>query len=144
VAVAVYEKGAALITTPAVLDVAKIFMNHHKDHASQFNAAAKALGGQEFTTPNAEVLKALDPQIVALKSEADVLNFALELEAIAAGTYFNTVGVLQGEKLAYAAMAIGATEYRHARFLADALKKQVPGEVKGFLTSDKAQAVIGV
>lgn len=143
-AVAAYEMGAPLIQTPALLAAAKLFQTHHKEHAMLFNSQLKANGQKEFTEPNAVVLSMLKPQIDALRTEADVLKFAQGLELSAASTYFSNVGVLEGEKLAYTAMTIGGTEYRHAALLAMVNGTPIQSTASGFLTDAEAIAPVGV
>jgi hypothetical protein len=143
-AVAAYDIGAPLIKTPALLAAAQLFQSHHKEHAELFNGQLKANGQKEVTEPNAAVLATLKPQIDALKTEPDVLRFAQDLEVAAASTYFSTVGLLKGEKLAYAAMTIGGTEYRHAALLSMLNNIPIASTASGFLTTKEAIAPQGV
>jgi len=143
-AVAAYGMAAPLLTTPTIVAVAKLFQSHHKEHALLFNGQLTANGQKAFTEPNPVVLQTLKPQIDALKTEADVLKFALDLEMKAASTYFSTVGVLKGEKLGYAAMTIGGTEYRHAALLSMVSNTPITSTESGFLTTKEAIAPVGV
>jgi len=143
-AVAAYELGAPLIKTPALLAAAKLFQTHHKEHAMLFNSQLTANGQKAFTEPNPVLLGSFKPQIDKLQTEADVLKFAQTLELAAASTYFSTVGVLKGEKLAYTAMTIGGTEYRHAALLALINNTPIQSTVSGFLTTTEAIAPVGV
>jgi len=143
-AVAFYDTGATLLKTPAVLTAAKLFQEHHKEHAKLFNTQLSANSEKPFTEPNTVLLAMMKPQIDALASEADVLAFAQDLELKAASTYFSTVGVLQGKKLASSTMSISGTEYRHAALLS--LIRGVPIEStrQGSLTTAEAIAPVGV
>jgi hypothetical protein len=143
-AVAAYDMGAPLIKTPALLAAAKLFQGHHKEHAALFNSQLTANGQKAFTEPNSAVLASMKPQIDALKTEPDVLKFAQGLELAAASTYFSTVGLLKGEKLAYTAMTIGGTEYRHAALLALVNGTPIQSTMSGFLTTKEAIAPQGV
>ncbi len=143
-AVAAYDLGAPLIKTPSLLALATLFQTHHKDHAELFNGQLKANGQKEFTEPNSVLLSTFKPKLDALKTEPDVLKFAQELEVAAASTYFSTVGVLKGEKLGYAAMTIGGTEYRHAALLAMVNNTPIASTKAGFLTVTEAIAPVGV
>lgn len=143
-AVAAYGMGAPLIKTPALLGAAMLFQAHHKEHAMLFNGQLTANGQKAFTEPNSVLLGRFKPQIDALATEADVLMFAQELELVAASTYFSTVGVLNGEKLAYTAMTIGGTEYRHAALLAMVNNSPIQSTASGFLTTAEAIAPVGV
>ncbi|MEJ7765577.1 MAG: ferritin-like domain-containing protein [Acidimicrobiales bacterium] len=143
-AVAAYDTGAPLLKDPAMIAAAKLFQEHHKDHAELFNSLLKANGEKAFTEPNSVVLSMLKPQIDALTSEAAVLAFAQDLELKAASTYFSTVGVLQGKKLAYTTMTIGGTEYRHAALLSAIRGVPIESTKQGFLTTTEAIAPVGV
>jgi hypothetical protein len=143
-AVAAYEQGAPLIKTPMLLTLAQLFQSHHKDHAELFNGQLKANGQKPFTEPNSVLLASFKPKIDALRAEADVLRFAQEIEVAAASTYFSSVGVLKGEKLGYAAMTIGGSEYRHAALLAMVNNTPIASTKAGFLTVAEALAPVGV
>lgn len=143
-AVATYEIGVPLIKTPTLLAIAQLFQSHHKEHAELFNGQLKANGQKAVTEPNAAVLATLKPQIDALKSEPDVLKLAQNLELSAASTYFSTVGVLEGEKLAYTTMTIGGTEYRHAALLSMVNNVPIQSTASGFLTTQEAVPPQGV
>ena len=143
-AVVAYDIATPLLTTPALLAAAKLFQGHHKEHAELFNGQLKANGQKAFTEPNAAVLSTLKPQIDALRTQADVLRFAQNLELAAASTYFATVGILKGEKLAYTAMTIGGTEYRHAALLSLVSGIPIESTKSGFLTTAEAIAPVGV
>ena len=143
-AMAAYDIGATFITTPTLKAMAELFKGHHKDHAGLFNGQLEANGQKEITEPNAAVLASLKPQIDAFKTEADVLRFAQNLELAAASTYFANVGVLKGEKLAYTAMTIGGTEYRHAALLSALTSVPIQSTLSGFLTTKEALSPQGV
>lgn len=142
--VAAYDIGAPFVTTPSLKAVVDIFKGHHEDHADLFNGQLKANGQEDITEPNAAVLATLKPQIDAFKAEADVLRFAQTLEVAAASTYFSNVGVLKGEKLAYAAMTIGGTEYRHAALLSMINGVPIESTASGFLTTKEALSPQGI
>lgn len=141
---AFYDTALTRVTTPTLLETVKLFQGHHKDHAKLFNGQLKANGEKELTEPNSVLLATLKPQIDGLATEADVLALAQDIELKAASTYFSTVGVLQGKKLAYTTMTIGGTEYRHAALLS--LIRGVPIESTraGFLTTAEALSPVGV
>lgn len=143
-AVAAYDTGMALITEPALLATAKLFQDHHKEHAKLFNSQLTANGEKPFTEPNSALLAMMKPQIDALASEADVLAFAQDLELKAASTYFSTVADLKSPKLSSVTMSIGGTEYRHAALLASVNGKPIASTREGFLTTAEAIAPVGV
>ena len=143
-AVAAYDTATARLTTPTVVQAAKLFQEHHKDHAKLFNGLLTSNGEKAFTEPNSVLLAALKPQIDAMVTEADALAFAQDLEIKAASTYFSTVGELQGDKLAYTTMTIGASEYRHAALLSTIRGVPIESTRSGFLTTAEAIAPVGV
>lgn len=122
-AVAAYQIAidSGLVTTAAVGDAAKLFQSHHMEHASFFEAATVAAGGEAFTEANAAVLAQLQPTIDALTDEAGVLMLALDLERAAAATYQSGVGVVTDVSLNKALMSVGGVEARHAAVLAGVL-----------------------
>jgi len=142
--VAAYDRATPLLTSPAAQNLAKVFQMHHKDHAELFNGQLAANGQKEFTEPNSVLLATFRPRLDALRTEADALRFAQELEVAAASTYFSNVGVVKGEKLGYAAMTIGATEYRHAALLSFLNNMPIASTRAGFLTVTEAVAPVGV
>ncbi len=143
-AVAAYDTGVGLIKTPALLTAAKLFQDHHKEHAKLFNSQLTANGEKPFTEPNSALLAMMKPQIDALASEADVLAFAQDLELKAASTYFSTVADLKDPKLGSVTMSIGGTEYRHAALLAFVNGKPIASTKEGFLTTAEALAPVGI
>ena len=143
-AVAAYDQALPLLTTPTAQNLAKLFQTHHKDHADLFNGQLTSNAQKEHTEPNSVLLAQFKPRLDALRTEADVLRFAPEREGAAASTSFSNVGVLKGEKLGYAVMTIGATEYRHAALLAFLNGTPIASTQAGFLTAAEAIAPTGV
>lgn len=143
-AVAAYSMGAPLIKNKTLLDVALLFQAQHKEHAGLFNSQLTANGQKAVTEPNAVVLASLKGAIDGLKTESDVLKFAQDLEVQAAATYLSTVGLLKGPKLAYTAMTIGGTEWRHAALLSQVTMVPLSSTKDGFLNASRAIAPVGV
>lgn len=143
-AVAAYDAGLTLIKTPALVTAAKLFQDHHKEHAKLFNSQLIANGDKAFTEPNSVLLATLKPKIDALATEGDVLAFAQDLEMKAASTYFSTLTVLKGKKLGYTTMTIAGTEYRHAALLSLVTRMAITSTAEGFLTTKEALAPVGV
>jgi Ferritin-like domain len=139
-AVAAYQLAidSGLVTTPAVVDAAKLFQSHHVEHSQLFQAATKQAGGSPFAEANPAVLAALQPSIDALADEAGVLMLALDLENAAAQTYQSNVGMVTDLALNKALMSVGGVEARHAAVLAGVLAMNpVP---RSFGGADKAIA----
>jgi Ferritin-like domain len=126
-AIDTYAAALALgILPPAAADLAKMFQEHHREHALEFEKATKAAGGVPFTDPNPVVYeKVLKGAISLIGASADkpgdLLRLAHALESIAAGTYQALVPALSQPSLRKAAMAVGGVEARHAAVLAGAL-----------------------
>lgn len=122
-AIAAYQMGidSGLVTTKAIADTAKLFQDHHRQHADFFQSTTKNLGGTPFTQPNPVVLAQLQPAIKALKDEQGVVRLALMLERAAAATYQAGVGTVTDLTLNTALMSVGGVEARHAAALASAL-----------------------
>jgi rubrerythrin len=127
-----------LVTTPAVTDAARVFMDQHKDHAATFEALTKKLGGEPFTTANPAVTQQLQPRIAGLGNERDVLALALDLERAAAATYVAAVGTFGDTSLNEVVMSVGGVEARHAAVLAGILGQ--PGVPAAFAGTTGAVA----
>jgi rubrerythrin len=137
-AVDVYQKAidSGLLTTAAVAEAATLFQTHHKAHADLFKGATKKLGGTAFDKANPVVLKALQPQIDALKDEKGAVALALAVEQAATATYVSAAGAFHELSLNQATMSVGAVAARHVAVLAAVLgQPQVP---KAFATKDGA------
>lgn len=130
VAVATYDQAvkSGLVTTPAVVEAARAFLRHHKEHAALFQGLTKKLGGQPYTEANPAVTQQLAPRVAGLRSERDVLGLALELERAAAATYLASVGTFDDISLNEAIMSVGGVESRHAAVIAGVISQPaVPG-----------------
>ena len=126
-AVAAYTAGAGLLKGD-VLAVGKQFLEHEQEHADGLAQAIKDLGG----TPN----KAKDSyDFPELKSQKDVLNFAVDLENTAVAAYIDALGKISDPKLRGTAAAIVTNEAEHIAVLLGALgQDQVPD---AFVTGKK-------
>ena len=115
-AIAAYQVGASsgLLQKP-VLDLAVQFQGHHKEHAAALAATVKKLGG----TP-VEAEEDLYFPVEKLKTQADVLAFAAELEKGAVSAYLGAVPILDDRDLAKAAAL-------HPGRRGDALGRAAPG-----------------
>lgn len=116
-AVAAYQLGAesGLLSKP-VLDLALKFQGHHKEHAEALAGAVGSLGGSP-----SQGLERYDFPVEALKSEADVLAFAAELERGAVSAYLGAVPILPDRQLAKVAASILGDEAMHWAILRNAL-----------------------
>jgi hypothetical protein len=116
-AIAAYQLGATrgLLQKPT-LDLAAQFQGHHKEHAAALAATVRKLGG----TPN-EAKKSYSFPTQKLKSQADVLAFAAELEKGAVSAYLGAVPILGDRDLAKVAASILGDEAMHWAVLRQAL-----------------------
>ncbi len=112
----VYNQALELdvVTTPAIIDAAKMFADQHDQHAKLLQAATEDLGGEAWDGTNDYVMtNVVEPALPDLQSEEDVVKFARELENMAAATYTAATGLLSTPDLRQAAMSIGGVEARH-------------------------------
>jgi hypothetical protein len=119
-AVDTYQVGidSGLVTTMAVADAAKLFQEHHQMHLDALNSVISGAGGDEVTTQNEAVFKALvEPAVTKAASETDIVMLAYDLESAAAQTYVFAGGALSAPELRSTIMTIGGIEARHAAVL---------------------------
>lgn len=110
--------GSGLVTTMAIADAAALFIEHHTAHRDALNGVIKEAGAEEVTAANEAVFKAMvEPAITSAKTEADVVQLALDLELAAAQTYTFAGGALSVPALRSTIMTIGGIEARHAAVL---------------------------
>ena len=118
-AIAAYQVGAesGLLQKP-VLDLAVTFQGHHKAHADLLAGTIKKLGG----TPGM-AKKPADYHFPTdkLKSQADVLRFAADLEKGAVSAYLGAIPLFKNRDLAKAAGSILGDEAMHWAVLRQAL-----------------------
>jgi rubrerythrin len=105
--------GTKLLQKP-VLDVALLFKGQHEQHRDALADAVTKLGG----TPTESKAQYELPD---LKSQNDILSFALRLEDTAAKAYVDAVGKLNDRALAKSAASVGTVEGEHAAILREAL-----------------------
>jgi rubrerythrin len=126
--VAAYQVGAesGLLQKP-VLDLAVQFQGHHKAHADLLAATVRKLGGRPAEPKSHYVFP-----VETLKTQADVLRFAEQLEAGAVSAYLGAVPVLDDRELARAAASILGDEAMHVAVLRYALgENPVPSAFVG-------------
>ncbi|MBA3328001.1 MAG: ferritin-like domain-containing protein [Solirubrobacterales bacterium] len=118
-AVAAYKGGAALLKGD-VLEVGKTFLEQEQEHADALASAITDMGG----TPN-KVKSSYD--FPELRSQEDVLKFAVELENTAVAAYIDALPKLSSGELRGTAAAIVTNEAEHIAVLLGALDRpQVP------------------
>jgi rubrerythrin len=118
-AVAAYKAGAAQLRG-AVLDAGQRFVEQEQEHADALASAIRDLGGR----PNRAKRSYDFPE---LRSQPDVLRFAVDLENTAIAAYLDALPKLSSGDLRATAAAIVTTEAEHAAVLLGALDRpQVP------------------
>ena len=129
-AVDTYGQAAALLTTPAVIEAATMFADHHQQHLDALNAVVTGAGGAAVTEMNQAVFDALvKPALDQASTEVDALMLAVALEEAAAQTYAFAGGALSTPELRSTIMTIGGVEARHAATLRMAALGQAPADV---------------
>ena len=118
-AIAAYQLGAesGLLQKP-VLDVAVAFQGDHTSHAELLSNTIRKLGGQPVSP---KPISAYPFRTDRLRTQADVLRFAAELEKGAASAYLGAVPAFTNKDLAKAAASILGAETMHWAVLRNAL-----------------------
>jgi rubrerythrin len=114
-AVAAYKAGAGRLRG-SVLEIGKKFLAQEQEHADGLAAAIKDAGG----TPNRAKSSYDFP---ALRTQTDVLRFAVDLENTAIAAYIDALPKLSQGDLRATAAGIITNEAEHAAVLLDALGK---------------------
>ena len=128
-AIYAYTVGAGTgLLSDEVKKVAVAFMGQHEAHADLEASTIKKMGG----TPVARKDKYELGDLSGIKTEADVLKFALGLEQQAATTYLKVAKDFMSKDLIPVVSGIGANEAQHAALLRFVLKENpVPQNVVG-------------
>ncbi len=129
-AVSVYASAisSGLVKTTTTLDLIKLFQTHHNQHGDLFQRTTKAAGGSAFADANPVLLQqVVQPRLAALKTEADVVNLAFDLEHLAAATYQGDIGMFDNAKFNPTVASVGAAEARHVALLAVLSAKSATG-----------------
>jgi rubrerythrin len=131
-AVAAYTAGAALLKG-ALLETGKLFLAQEQEHAAGLAQAIRDLGG----TPNkAKPAAAYAKGFPKLRSQNDVLRFAVDLENTAVAAYVDAIPKLSDPKLRQTAAAINTNEAEHISVLLGALGK--PPVPDAYVTGGKS------
>lgn len=102
--------------------VATLFGKQEQEHADGLIQALESLGGKPPPKPT----KAADVDGLAEAAggnAADILNFAVEIETMAVGAYYDAHGKLKSPELLSTGASIMANEAQHLVILRQALKK---------------------
>jgi rubrerythrin len=122
--------GSGLLQKP-VLDVAVAFQSHHKGHRDALIATIQKLGGKPVAERSLdEYAKALNA--ASLKSQADVLTLAAQLELGATNAYLGVIPSFKDNQLGQVAARLAADETMHWTALSQALGKMLPAGALSF------------
>jgi len=125
--VAVIAYGTAIdsgLLSAPLQRVARRFRDHEQEHADALTSALTDLGGTPPEAP--EGVNDVDAVVKGLrdvKSEADVANFAIELETAAVAAYYDAHSRLIEAKLLQVGASIMANEGQHLVVLRQAVDK---------------------
>ena len=127
--VAVIAYGRAIdsgLLSPAMLRIARRFRDHEREHADALTTALTDLGGSPPQPPKGiadvdRVVKGLGD----VRSQADVVNFAIELETAAVAAYYDAQAKLIQAKLLQTGASIMASEGQHLVVLRKAARKEL-------------------
>jgi rubrerythrin len=125
VAVLAYETAIESgLLTPAVARIARRFRDHEQEHADGLTTALTDLGGSPPAPPRGvadvdRVVKGLG----AVRSQSDILNFAIELETAAVAAYHDAHSKLLEARLLQTGASIMANEGQHLVVLRMAVRK---------------------
>lgn len=116
-AIAAYQVGAESgLLEKSVLNLAVQFQGHHKEHADLLGKTVARLGGKPVIAKDK-----YDFPTDKLKTQADVMRFAAQLEQGAVSAYLGAVPVFGNRDLAKAAASILGDEAMHWAVLRQAL-----------------------
>lgn len=116
-AIAAYQLGAdSGLLEAGVKSLALKFQGHHKAHADLLAATVSQLGGRPV-----DAKSKYDFPVEKLKTQADVLRFAAQLEQGAVSAYLGAVPAFDNRDLSRAAASILGDEAMHWAILRNAL-----------------------
>jgi rubrerythrin len=122
--------GASGLLQPDTLKVALIFMGHHEQHRDALANLIRKAGGKPVE-PKADPDYVKELNLGALKSQADVVKLATQLELGATNAYAGQVAALQDPQLAHLFTQLSADEAVHWTTLNNAAATPIPA--KAFL-----------
>ena len=103
---------------PSVVAFTKTAQQHHQAHADAWNAILSGAGKRKVTGIDRSVkTEVFDPAYAKVRDVGGFANLALELENVAAATYLNAIGVIEGKPVLTAAARIQPVELQHAAVL---------------------------
>jgi len=125
--VAVIAYGAAIdsgLLSAPIERVARLFRDQEQEHADALTTALTDLGGTPPTAPTGVTdVDKIVKGVRDVKSQADIANFAIELETAAVAAYYDAHARLLDAKLLQAGASIMANEGQHLVVLRQAVGK---------------------
>ena len=106
---------------PAVAEFATTAKENHQAHLDAWNGVITGNGGEEVTTPPADLEETVNGEFAKVKDVPGLAKLALMLEQIAADTYLSVLPVLEGADAVKLAASIQATDRQHQAILHFAL-----------------------
>jgi hypothetical protein len=137
---AVYTEVVAgtLVTTSTTQDLLKLFQTQHGEHQDELTRTVSAAGGKPFTQANPVIMaQVVQPRLAALKTEADVVSLAYDLEHMLAATCQAGVGTFDHATLNTLLIQIGAIEARHCALWSIISGKSTSGTPDGAFEADQ-------
>jgi len=136
--IAVLAYGKAIDTgllSAGVQRIAKLIADHERQHADALTSALTDLGLPGPAQPTVKDIDSVVMGIGDVKSQADILNLAIELETAAVAAYHDAQQKFYDAKLLQAGASIMASEGQHLVVLRQALDK--PPVPNAFETGSK-------
>ena len=103
--------------------VARRFRDHEQEHADALSTALMDLGGTPPEKPTVKDIDAVVKGIRDVKSQGDIVDFAIELEMAAVAAYYDAHRKLVDAKLLQTGASIMANEAQHLVVLRQAVKR---------------------
>ena len=136
IAVLAYDKAIETgLLSRGVERLAKLIAGHEREHAGALTTALTDLGQPQPVQPTAKDIDSVVKGIDDVNSQADILNFAIELETAAVAAYHDAQQKFFDAKLLQAGASIMASEGQHLVVLRQALNK--PPVPNAFETGSK-------
>lgn len=136
IAVLAYDKAIETgLLSRGVERLAKLIAGHEREHAGALTTALTDLGQPQPAQPTAKDIDSVVKGIDDVNSQADILNFAIELETAAVAAYHDAQQKFYDAKLLQAGASIMASEGQHLVGLRQALNK--PPVPNAFETGSK-------
>ena len=133
VLVRAYDTAGPLLVTPAAVEAAGTFAEHHRAHAA---AMAVASGGPPVAAPNRDLQAQTLAGITVAKTETQAIGALYELEEHAAATYQYVLEHLVSTAAIGQVAAVSPVEGQHAVVLGLLLHKEPKVLAPAFQTHD--------